>query len=173
MSLPLIFTALNGAMGLYSNIKGMIDASKAKSEQERLARNAQIEENNWYRRNYFGNYLDSVAARAAIKRVEDLMRRQGDQNRARSAIMGATPEYAQSLNENMLQQAGDILTGMVASEGQRRNDVDAMHNSNRLSLLGKQNEQQYRNAVNSTSLAENGMNLFRNALLGVNWGREG
>ena len=173
MSLPMIFTALNGAMGLYSKIQGMIDSSNARSEQERLARNAQIEENNWYRHNYYGNYLDSVAARAAIKRVEDFMRRQSDQSRARAAITGETPEYSHAMNENLLQQAGNILTDMAASEGQRRANIDEAHNRNRMSLLDKQNQLLYNQTGKSASMVENGMNLFKNALLGVNWGKEG
>ena len=42
-----------------------------------------------------------------------------------------------------------------------------------MSLLDKQNQLLYNQTGKSASMVENGMNLFKNALLGVNWGKEG
>ena len=62
MSLSMVLTGLNGALGLYSGVKGMLDASKASKSAKDLRNKAKAEEDAWYRRNYYENYLDSTAA---------------------------------------------------------------------------------------------------------------
>ena len=48
MALPLIMTGINGALGLYSTVKGLIDSSESKKKQSKLRRDAQNEENAWF-----------------------------------------------------------------------------------------------------------------------------
>ena len=94
MSLSMVFTGLNGALGLYSGVKGVLDKNAASKKAKELRNKAKAEEDAWYKRNYYGNFLDSTAARAVIKRVENSLRRNNEQNRAHSIVMGTTPEYS-------------------------------------------------------------------------------
>lgn len=172
MGLPMIFAGLNGALGLYSGIKGVLDASKAKREQRKLTQKAYAEEDGWYRRNYFGDLVNNTATRAAIKRVENTLRRKNEQERARSRIIGGTPEYALAQNEQGMRAIENVMTNAAAMEGDRKRSVDAQHRQNRNALLGSQSAALANDRSNATQLIGSGLNLLHNALMGVNWGRE-
>ena len=110
----MIMTGINGALGLYSTVKGLIDSSEAKKKQSKLRQAAQNEENAWYRRNYYGNFMDNSASKAAIKRVENTLRRNNAQERARSVITGSTPEMAIARNEQGLRTMENVVNNLAA-----------------------------------------------------------
>lgn len=172
MDVPMLMTGLNGALGLYSSVKGLFDSADAASRQKKLHKLAKAEEDGWYRRNYYGSYLDNTASRAAIKRVENTLRRQNQQNRAYSAISGATPELSLARNEQGLRSMENVFTNLAANEDNRRMQVDAIHRQNRQAFLeGDMNMAADKEKV-AANLAGNGLNLLQNAILGVEWGRE-
>ncbi|MBE6297555.1 MAG: hypothetical protein E7088_03550 [Bacteroidales bacterium] len=171
-NLSMVLSGLNGAMGLYSGIKGMLDSSSAARRARRLRDRAYAEEEGWYKRNYYDNLFNNTAARAAIKRVENTLRRQNAQNRASSAITGATPEYSLARNEQGLRSMENVMTNIASMESDRRNRVDAMHRQNRASLMNADINDLSFDERMSASAAAGGFNLMQNALMGVNWGRE-
>ena len=172
MGTPMIFSALNGALGLYSGIKGMLDSSKAKREQNKLIKKAYAEEDGWYRRNYFGDYMNSTATRAAIKRVEDTLRRKSVQERAHTRIVGGTPEYTLARNAQGLRLVEGVMTNLAGMEGERKRAVDAQHRQNRNALLNSRATYLANERNMSERLAGNGLNLLQNALMGLEWGKE-
>lgn len=172
MSVPMLMTGLNGALGLYSSVKGLFDSADAASRQRKLHKIAKAEEDGWYKRNYYGNFLDNTASRAAVKRVENTLRRQNRQNRAYSAINGATPELAIARNEQGLRSMENVFTNLAANEDDRRMRVDAIHRQNRQALLEGDLKMASDKEKAAAGLAGNGLNLLQNAILGVEWGRE-
>ncbi len=172
MSVPMLMTGLNGALGLYSSVKGLFDSADAASRQRKLHKIAKAEEDGWYKRNYYGNFLDNTASRAAVKRVENTLRRQNRQNRAYSAINGATPELAIARNEQGLRSMENVFTNLAANEDDRRMRVDAIHRQNRQALLEGDLKMASDKERAAAGLAGNGLNLLQNAILGVEWGRE-
>lgn len=172
MSVFDFMTGVNGALGLYSGIKGMFDARKAKRDQERVMRNMAAQENSWYRRNYYGDYLNSSAARAAIKRVEKTMKQQNEQNRARAAITGATPEYSIARNEQNLNAMDNLMSSLAAQDDARKRSVDAAHLQNRQRLAAQEYANLSLDEKMAAQSATNGLNLFQDALMGLNWGNE-
>lgn len=172
MSVPMLMTGLNGALGLYSSVKGLFDSADAASRQRKLHKIAKAEEDGWYKRNYYGNFLDNTASRAAVKRVENTLRRQNRQNRAYSAINGATPELAIARNEQGLRSMENVFTNLAANEDDRRMRVDAIHRQNRQALLEGDLKMASEKEKAAAGLAGNGLNLLQNAILGVEWGRE-
>lgn len=172
MSVPMFITGLNGALGLYSGVKGLFDSADAASRQKKLQKIAKAEEDGWYKRNYYGNFLDNTASRAAVKRVEDTLRRQNQQNRAYSAINGATPELAVARNEQGLRSMENVFTNLAANEDERKMRVDAIHRQNRQALLKGDLDMAADKEKTAANLAANGLNLLQNAILGVKWGRE-
>lgn len=172
MSVPMLMTGLNGALGLYSSVKGLFDTADAASRQRKLHKIAKAEEDGWYKRNYYGNFLDNTASRAAVKRVENTLRRQNRQNRAYSAINGATPELAIARNEQGLRSMENVFTNLAANEDDRRMRVDAIHRQNRQALLEGDLKMASDKEKAAAGLAGNGLNLLQNAILGVEWGRE-
>lgn len=172
MALPMIMTGINGALGLYSTVKGMIDSSEAKKKQSKLSQAAQNEENAWYRRNYYANFMDNSASKAAIKRVENTLRRNNAQERARSIITGSTPEMSIARNEQGLRTMENVVNNLAATDGARKMNVDTAHKQNNLALKNAEQQQLSLDERMAKSAASSGYNLMQNALLGANWGKE-
>ena len=172
MTLPIVLTGINGALGLYSTVKGMVDSSGAKKQQSYLRKAMQNEENAWYRRNYYGNFMDDKASKAAIKRVENTLRRNNEQERARSVITGSTPEMSVARNEQGLRTMENVINNLAAADSNRKNNLDMVHNQNNLALKNAEQQQLSLDERMAKSAASNGYNLMQNALLGVNWGKE-
>lgn len=172
MALPMIMTGINGALGLYSTVKGMIDSSEAKKKQNKLRQAAQNEENAWFRRNYYGNFMDNSASKAAIKRVENTLRRNNAQERARSIITGSTPEMSVARNEQGLRTMENVVNNLAATDGTRKMNIDTAHKQNNLALKNAEQQQLSLDERMAKSAASSGYNLMQNALLGANWGKE-
>ncbi len=172
MSASMFLTGLNGALGLYSSVKGMFDSASEASKQKKLQKMAKAEEDGWYRRNYYGNYLENTASRAAIKRVENSLRRFNEQNRAHGVINGATPENAMARSEQGLRSMENVFTNLAANEDDRKMRVDAMHRQNKQALLANELANSRTDEKVSAGIAQGGLNLLQNALLGVEWGKE-
>lgn len=172
MSLSMVFTGLNGALGLYSGVKGVLDKNAASKKAKELRNKAKAEEDAWYKRNYYGNFLDSTAARAAMKRVENSLRRNNEQNRAHSIVMGTTPEYSIARNEQGLRSMENAVTNLAAQDDNRKNQIDAIHRQNKNAFLNSELNELAIDEKMATSAANNGYNLLQNALLGASWGKE-
>jgi hypothetical protein len=172
MALPLIMTGINGALGLYSTVKGLIDSSESKKKQSKLRRDVQNEENAWFRRNYYGNFMDNAASKAAIKRVENTLRRNNEQERARSIITGSTPELSVARNEQGLRAMENVVNNLAAADGNAKRSVDMAHKQSNLALKSAEQQQLSLDERMAKSAAQSGYNLMQNALLGVKWGRE-
>lgn len=172
MSVFAVLSGLNGALGLYSGIKGMFDSSKAKRKQQRLMHEASSLENAWYRRNYYGDFLNSSASRAAIKRVENTLRKQNEQNRAYAAINGATPELAVARNRQGLNALENVMTNIASQADTRKQNVDAAHLQNRNALINGRLQDLSLDERMASQSAASGLNLLQDALLGLNWGNE-
>ena len=172
MNLPMILTGLNGALGLYSGLKGVLDKNAASKKARDLRNNAKAEEAGWYKRNYYESFIDNTAAKAAMKRVENTLRRQNAQNRARTAITGATPEYSLALGEQGLRSMENVVTNLAAMDSDRKSQIDAAHRQNRAAMLGNELNTLAMDERMAESAVGSGLNLFQNAMLGVEWGRE-
>lgn len=172
MSAFTILSGLNGALGLYSGVKGLFDSSKARDKQEELQKKAVALEDSWYRRNYFADYLNSSSARAAIKRVENTLRRQNEQNRAYSAINGATPEYAIAHNQQGLNAMENTLSNIASTGDAQKRSVDAAHVQNKQALINNRLSGLSLDERMAAQSASNAFSLFEDALMGVKWGRE-
>lgn len=172
MNLPLIFSGVNGALGLYSGLKGVLDRNAASKKARQLRDNAKAEEAGWYRRNYYESFMDNTAAKAAMKRVENSLRQNNRQNRAHSVIMGATPEYSVAANEQGLRSMENMMTNMAAQESDRKSQVEAVHRQNKNAFLNNELSELANDERMATAAASNGYNIFQNALLGALWGKE-
>lgn len=172
MGLSMVLTGLNGAIGLYSGVKGMLDRNEASKSAKALRDKAKAEEAGWYRHNYYENYLDSTAAKAAMKRVENSLRRNNEQSRAHSIVTGTTPEYSIARNEHGLRSMENVVTNLAAQDSNRKSQIDVIHRQNKNAFLSNELNDLAMEEKMATSAASNGFNLFQNALLGAKWGKE-
>lgn len=172
MSAFTILSGLNGALGLYSGVKGLFGAADARDKQKALLKRAAAVEDSWYRRNYFGDFLNNSSARAAIKRVEKTLSRQNKQNRAYAAINGATPEYSIASNQQGLHTMENLMTNLAAQDDARKQNIDAVHRNNKQALMNSELSNLSMDERMAAQSASNVFNLLEDALMGINWGRE-
>lgn len=172
MILSKIIGGASAAMGLVSGVKGMFDSQRAARKQRRLLNDAKASESAWYKRNYYGDYLNSSTARAAIKRVEKTLRSQNKQNRGYAAVNGVTPELELARNRQAQEVFGNVVTGLAAQDTANKSRVDSMHRQNMAALRNNQLADLKMQEQAGAQAAEQGFELLNNALLGVNWGKE-
>lgn len=163
---------MSGAMGLFSGVKGLFDSAKAAREQKRLLSEKKAEEAAWFRRNYYGNYMDSSAARAAMKRVEKTLHNHNKQNRAYEKITGATPELTLARNRQALNSMENVVTNLAAQDDARKNQIESIHRQNVNALNNAELAQLNMQEQQAAQSAAGGFNLLNNALLGATWGKE-
>lgn len=172
MSLMGIISGVSGALGLLSGVKGMFDSSDAARKQRRLLAEGKAEEAAWYKRNYYGDYLNNSMSRAALKRVENTMRSNNRMNRAYTAVSGGTHESGIARNRQGLDALENVMTNIASQADAHRSNVDAQHFQNRNSLRNSEMSMLQMDEQMAAQSAANGFNLLHNALLGANWGRE-
>lgn len=160
----MIGTAISAGIGLASGIIGASKAAKAR-EQQRLAIGKQEAQNNaWYERNYYQNYLDSTEAQAALKRVEDTMRRNNAASRAAATVNGSTPEAAMAAQQQNNEALANVTENLAARADQRRYQVDAMNQANQKDILNRNMQQQQLDEAGGSQLMNNGMGLVGQAV---------
>lgn len=112
---------LGGLATLYGAHK---NAKSAKEQEAELARQRAANEA-WYNRNYYQDYLNTVEAQNALKRVRNAWDERTRQERARAAITGGTPEQAQAVAEAGGEAVGNMVGNLAAQGQQNKAAIDA------------------------------------------------
>ena len=150
--------------GLASGIFGGIKSAKAAREQQRLINEQESKNNAWYNRNYYQNYMESAEAQAAMKRVENTLKKQNQEARATAAVMGSTPEAAVAQQQANNEILDNTATGLAAQATQRKTQVDAANQQNQNAILNARLGQSQMNEQGSAQLMSNGLGLIGSAL---------
>lgn len=156
--------AILGAVGgLASGIFGGIKSAKAAREQHRLINEQESKNNAWYNRNYYQNYMESAEAQAAMKRVENTLKKQNQEARATAAVMGSTPEAAVAQQQANNEILDNTATGLAAQATQRKMQVDAANQQNQNAILNARLGQSQMNEQGGAQLMSNGLGLIGSA----------
>ena len=156
--------AILGAVGgLASGIFGGIKSAKAAREQQRLINEQESKKNAWYNRNYYQNYMESAEAQAAMKRVENTLKKQNQEARATAAVMGSTPEAAAAQQQANNEILDNTATGLAAQATQRKMQVDAANQQNQNAILNARLGQSQMNEQGGAQLMSNGLGLIGSA----------
>lgn len=157
--------AILGAVGgLASGIFGGIKSAKAAREQQRLINEQESKNNAWYNRNYYQNYMESAEAQAAMKRVENTLKKQNQEARATAAVMGSTPEAAVAQQQANNEILDNTATGLAAQATQRKTQVDAANQQNQNAILNARLGQSQMNEQGGAQLMSNGLGLIGSAI---------
>ncbi len=150
--------------GIASSIIGASKASKAAKQQQQAIDSQKAQNEAWYNRNYYSNYMNSNQAQAAIKRVEDTLRRRNQEAQASAAVTGATPEaqVAQQANDQSLMS--DVVSNLASKGDDVKRGVDAQNQANQQNMLGMQMAQHQANEAGGSQLASNGGSMISSAL---------
>ena len=149
--------------GLASGIFGGIKSAKAAREQQRLINEQESKNNAWYNRNYYQNYMESAEAQAAMKRVENTLKKQNQEARATAAVMGATPEASVAQQQANNEMLDNTATGLAAQATQRKMQVDAANQQNQNAILNARLGQSQMNEQGGAQLMSNGLGLIGSA----------
>ena len=156
--------AILGAVGgLASGIFGGIKSAKAAREQQRLINEQESKNNAWYNRNYYQNYMESAEAQAAMKRVENTLKKQNQEARATAAVMGSTPEAAVAQQQANNEILDNTATGLAAQATQRKMQVDTANQQNQNAILNARLGQSQMNEQGGAQLMSNGLGLIGSA----------
>lgn len=149
--------------GLASGIFGGIKSAKAAREQQRLINEQESKNNAWYNRNYYQNYMESAEAQAAMKRVENTLKKQNQEARATAAVMGSTPEAAVAQQQANNEILDNTATGLAAQATHRKMQVDAANQQNQNAILNARLGQSQMNEQGGAQLMSNGLGLIGSA----------
>lgn len=164
--------AILGAVGgLASGIAGGIKSAKAAKEQQRLINEQESKNNAWYNRNYYQNYMDSTEAQAAMKRVENTLKKQNQEARATAVVTGATPEAAIAQQQANNEILDETATGLAAQATARKAQVEAIDQQNQNNIFQARLGQSSANEQGGAQLMSNGLGLISSALSMQEWER--
>lgn len=149
--------------GLASGIFGGIKSAKAAREQQRLINEQESKNNAWYNRSYYQNYMESAEAQAAMKRVENTLKKQNQEARATAAVMGSTPEAGVAQQQANNEILDNTATGLAAHATQRKMQVDAANQQNQNAILNARLGQSQMNEQGGAQLMSNGLGLIGSA----------
>lgn len=150
--------------GIGTSIAGGIKGGKAANKQQELINQQKAQNDAWYNKMYYQNYLDSKEAQSAMKRVEETLRKRNQDAQAQAAVTGGTQEsvIAQQANDQKL--VGDVVEGLASRSDELKRQADYQKNVNDNNLLQQQIAQQQANEAGAAALMKSGGSLIGSAL---------
>ena len=161
-----ILGLIGAGIGLGSSIFGGIKAARAARDQKEAIDRMNADNEAWYNRNYYANYMDSTEARAAMKRVEDTLRRRSQQTSAQAAVSGATPEQVVAQQQADSRVVGDVATNLASQSTAIKRQVDAQNQANKNAINRMRMEQMALDESGAGAAMQSGINLIGNSLNG-------
>lgn len=162
-----ILGGLAVAGGLFSALSGKREAEKAAREQREQLAQQRARNEAWYNRNYYQDYLNSVEAQNAIKRVRDAWAERTQEARARQAITGGTPEQAMAIAESGGKAMSETVAGLAAQGASMKREIDAQKQQMDAGVMRGQTAIANAEQRAGMNLTENGMGLFASGLESV------
>lgn len=160
----MIGTLIGAGLGLASGIAGGIKSAKAAREQQELINQQKAQNDAWYNKMYYQNYMDSKEAQTAMKRVEDTLRKRNQDAQAQAAVTGGTQEAVLAQQANDQQLVGDVVEGLASKSDELKRQADYMKQANDNALMQQQIAQLQANEAGGSSLMGAGTSLIGSAL---------
>lgn len=123
--MSITLAAIGLAAGAAGATKGALDARKAARERRKQISEQKAKNEAWYARNYHEDYLNSVAANNAVKRVRDSWSDATREARARQAVAGGTPEQAAAVAEAGGEAMANTVGNLAAQGEANKRAIDA------------------------------------------------
>lgn len=120
-----IIAGISAGIGALGALGGVLGSRSAAKRQQRALENQEANNEAWYRRNYYGDYLNSVEANNAIRRVKDTLAERSKAARARQVVAGGTPEQAIAAEQEYAKSVADVMGNLAAQGDAYRREVDA------------------------------------------------
>lgn len=161
--MSVILGAIGLGLGVASAVKGALDARKAAREKKEAISRQKSKNEAWYKRNYYEDYLNSVAANNAIKRVRDSWSEANREARARQAVAGGTPEQAAAVAEAGGEAMANTV-GTLAAQGEaNKRAVDAQKQAMDANIAAQEGAIADAQQQAGMNLVENGIGVATSA----------
>lgn len=161
MSITLATIAL--AAGAAGATKGALDARKAARERRKQISEQKAKNEAWYARNYHEDYLNSVAANNAIKRVRDSWSDATREARARQAVSGGTPEQAAAVAEAGGEAMANTVGTLAAQGESNKRAIDAQKQAMDANIAAQEGAIADAEQQAGMNLVENGIGVATSA----------
>lgn len=162
-----IGTALALGVGAASLVSGIFGARRTARKQRRLLADQKARNEAWYKRNYYGDVLNSVGAQNAMKRVRDWWGKEARQARARQAISGGTPEQATAVAEAGAQAMSNTVGDIAAQGEEQKRAADAQKLQMDADVAAQESAIEEARQQAGANLIENGANLAMAGMSGL------
>ena len=127
------------AVGVGASIYGQIHANKQQKKAE-IYNKARIQQaDNWFRENYYKDYMESDIARGTLEKLSKRFRDSNEANANTSVAGGGTPEAVIANAEQTQNQMNNATLSLASAGQQWKDNLDVMH-QNQLTPL-QNNEQ--------------------------------
>lgn len=164
---------IGAGVGLASSLYGAHkDATSAKEQEKELARQRAANEA-WYNRNYYQDYLNTVEAQNALKRVRNAWDERTREARARQAITGGTPEQAQAVAEAGGEAMGETIGNLAAQGQQNKAAIDAQKLAMDMNLSQQAAQIAENRQAAAQQLMAGGASMITSSLQGMTKGAKG
>lgn len=160
----MIGSIIGAGVGLASSLIGGAKAAKAAKQQQKLIDAQKADNEAWYNRNYYQDYMDSSVARSALKRVEDTLKRRNQQAQGMAAVTGGTQESVLAQQENDQKLLSDTVENLASRADAQKQQVDMINQQNKNNTMNQQMQQEQLTEQGNSGLLGNGLGLIGQAL---------
>lgn len=163
----MILSAIGTLAGLGTSIYGAVKQSQAAKEEKKLMADTKAKQEDWYRRNYYQDYLNSVGAQNAMKKYRDAWEDQVKEARARQVVSGGTPAMVQATMEAGAEGYGNLVGNLAAQGEQNKQAIDAQKLSMDVAHNGEQMKMAQQEQQAGATLLGNGIGVMQSSLAGL------
>lgn len=164
----MIGAIIGGVAGLAGSLIGAGAQRRAARKQEKELAKQRAANEAWYKRNYYQDYLNTVEAQNALKRVENAWAERTREARARQAVTGGTPEQAQAVAEAGGEAMGDMVGNLAAQGRQNKAAIDAQKLQMDANISAQESALAEAREQAGANLLSNGIDVAASALQGMN-----
>ena len=160
----MIGSIIGAGVGLASSIIGGAKAAKAAKQQQKLINDQKRDNEAWYNKNYYQDYMDSSVARSALKRVEETLKRRNQQAQGMAAVTGSTQESVLAQQENDQKLLSDTVDNLAARDDMQKQQIDMVNQQNKQNTMNQQLQQAQITEQGNSGLLGGGLGLIGQAL---------
>ena len=157
--IPVAFAAASLASSIYGGVKASQQANKAEGRQ----RQQEAEENAWYNRRYYEDYVDTAAGQNLIRRAKDYAREQWKRAAGAQAVTGGTEAASAAAKEAGNKMVGDTIANIASNDQARKDHVDSMHRQAQKEYAQMDMQRDMQRAQNITQAAQGASNAMMSA----------
>lgn len=163
----MIGAIIGGVAGLAGSLIGAGAQRRAARKQEKELAKQRAANEAWYKRNYYQDYLNTVEAQNALKRVENAWAERTREARARQAVAGGTPEQAVAVAEAGGEAMGDMVGNLAAQGAQNKAAIDAQKLQMDANISAQESALAEAREQAGANLLSNGIGVAASALQGM------